>query len=161
MSAPARPPERVWLGADARNPGGYQSEYGGADFPDTTRDRMDAIHRRLRALARGSGQAAGAEARALLDEFDGLVFKRLAEVEDVAWQELGRGLVALGYGGVWPALFALTGYARDGTYTPGDEQRFLERDDLPVREPPAGWPWLWLAPRGPHSADPGRNGTAT
>jgi len=147
---------RFWRGVD-RQPGGAFSEYGGPDFTEADTDRVEACHRRLRELA-GEHRR---EADALLDELDRLTYARLIEVEEVAWQELGRGLVRLGYGGLWPALFALTGYGRDGGYTPGDEQRFLERDGLPVREPPAGWPWLWLAPRGPEGDTTGRNGTAS
>ena len=131
--------------------------YAGPDLGREAADRWHLCHRGLLALA---GPRKG-EAFELLDELEQLLYRRMAEVEETAWRELGLGLVRLGYGGLWPALFALTALGRDCAYRPGDEQRFLEAHDPRLREPPEGWPWLWASPPAPERAGGRTGGTGT
>jgi hypothetical protein len=63
------------------------------------------------------------------------------------WRQAGRALVALGHAELWPALFALTdeaAYAHPGEVVMAEG--FLKSWEVPVPEPPAGWPGKWAPP---------------
>jgi hypothetical protein len=78
-------------------------------------------------------------ARSLLFELDCLVGERVALLHDAIWLEVGRSLVAAGYGDLWRALYRLTDYGRFDEHRPGDELRFLALEDVPLPAPPAGF----------------------
>ena len=63
------------------------------------------------------------------------------------WRQAGRALVALGHAELWPALFALTdeaAYAHPGEVVMAGG--FLKSREVPIPEPPAGWPGKWGPP---------------
>jgi hypothetical protein len=125
-------------------------------------DDLEAKWRGYRASLAGlAGAGAGSErvrlrrqeaAEELLRDVDELLFLASFQAQERLRKQLGRGLVAMGYGRLWPALYALTDCAPAAEIGAGQAEAFLaepDDDGVPLPPPPPDWPGRWTPPAGP------------